>query len=108
MTGVLLQPPPKQWICPNCLEQAVTPWDTPNRFHICRALAGITAPMVPAGDRARVVAVPLEDFESASGQDHHRNGYGVPIAAVRTERPDGSNDVIVLAPTAHMRGEALV
>lgn len=104
MGAVLLQPPPKQWICPNCLERDTTPWDTINRFHKCRALAGITAPMVPAGDRSRVVAVPLEDYEA--GQDHQRNGYGRPIAAVRTERPDGSNDVLVLAPTAHMRAEA--
>ena len=100
MSAVLLQPPPKQWVCPNCLEQDVTPWDTPNRFHKCRALAGITAPMVPAGDRARVVAVEREDYVGRA--DVQVDGYGRPISAVRTEREDGSNDTLILAPTVHM------
>lgn len=98
MGAVLLSLPPVRWVCPNCPVEAVTPGNTPNRFHECRGLAGITAPMVPAGSRSRVSAVVREDYER--DEIVQRDGYGRPIMAVITERPDGSNDVAVLAPTA--------
>lgn len=101
MAAVLLTLPPVRWVCPNCLAEAVTPGDTPNRFHECRGLAGITAPMVPAGSRSRVRAVVREDFVASEIVQY--DGYGRPIMSVITERPDGSNDVAVLAPTAVLK-----
>jgi hypothetical protein len=56
------------------------------------------APLVPAGSGARVLAVEREDYvggELVAYDDNRR-----PIAAVVTERPDGSNDVMVNAPAA--------
>jgi hypothetical protein len=99
--GVVLTPPPRQWECPHCWDRAVTPWDVPNRFHDCPALAGITAPMVPAGSGARVRTVEWDDYTGNRDVQHDDNGR--PIAAVYTDRPDGSNDCIVLPSTAHGR-----
>lgn len=104
MSPVFFNPPPRQWVCPNCLEGDTTPWDTPNRFHNCRALAGITAPMVPAGSGSRVRVVEREDYVGNS--DVQYDGNGRPIMSIITDRPDGSNDCIALADTAHLRGEA--
>jgi hypothetical protein len=101
MAAVLLTLPPVRWVCPNCPVEAVTPGDTPNRFHECRGLVGITAPMVPAGSRSRVRSVVRQDY--VAGEIVQYDGYGRPIGAVVTERPDGSNDVAVLAPTAVLR-----
>jgi len=101
MAAVLLTLPPVRWVCPNCPVEAVTPGNTPNRFHECRGLAGITAPMVPAGSRSRVRSVVRQDY--VAGEIVQYDGWGRPIMSVITERPDGSNDVAVLAPTAVMR-----
>jgi hypothetical protein len=101
MAAVLLTPPPVRWVCPNCPVEAVTPGNTPNRYHECRGLAGITAPMVPAGSRSRVLSVVREDYVGSEIVQYDDNGR--PVMAVITERPDGSNDVTVLAPTAAMR-----
>lgn len=95
----LLTPPPKIWTCPNCDVSDVTPWDTPNRYHRCAGLAGILAPMVPAGSRAAVVMHEREDY--IGGEDVQYDGNGRPVMAVTTERWDGSNDTVVYAPTAH-------
>jgi len=38
-----------------------------------------------------------------AGEIVQYDGWGRPIMSVITERPDGSNDVAVLAPTAVMR-----
>lgn len=100
MAVVLLTLPPTHWVCPNCSAEESTSGDVQNRFHECRALAGITAPMVPAGDRSRVIAVEREDYVGRA--DVQRDGNGRPISAVVTERPDGSNDTLILAPTVHM------
>lgn len=102
--GVVLVPPPRQWECPHCWERDVTPWDAQNRFHDCPALAGITAPMIPAGSGARVRTVEREDYVGTEDVQYDDNGR--PIMSVITERPDGSNDTIVFAPTAHVRGDA--
>lgn len=106
MTAVLLTLPPVRWVCPNCPVEAVTPGNVPNRYHDCRALAGITAPMVPAGSGARVFTLEREDYEGR--EIVQRDGNGRPIMAVVTERPDGSNDVAVLAPTARMTAEGMM
>jgi hypothetical protein len=101
MGAVILSLPPVHWVCPNCPVEAVTAGDTPNRYHECRGLAGITAPMIPAGSLARVRAVVREDYVGAEIVQY--DGNGRPIGAVVTERPDGSNDCAVLAPTASLK-----
>lgn len=98
MSTVILKPGPRQWGCPHCPVTAVTSWDTPNRYHHCSGLAGITAPMIPAGSDARTKVVFREDYVGQEIVQY--DGYGRPVAAVVTDRPDGSNDVTVLAPTA--------
>jgi hypothetical protein len=101
----LLQPPPKRWVCANgCSATAVTPWDTPNRFHTCPRMAGLTSPLVPEGTGARVRAVEREDY--VGKEDVRMDGNGRPVMAIVTERPDGSNDCVVFAPAAHGGGES--
>jgi hypothetical protein len=98
---VLLDPPVTRWECPNCDHVDVTRVAGPHsRFHPCRGLAGLTAPMVPEGARAKVTAHEREDYIGA--EDVQLDGNGRPIMQVVTERTDGT-DVIVFAPTAHSR-----
>jgi hypothetical protein len=104
MSAVILSIPPTHWVCPNCPAEEVTSGATPNRYHECRGLAGITAPMIPAGSGARVRAVEREDY--VAGELVQWDANGRPIAAIYTDRPDGSNDCVVLAPTAQMKAKA--
>lgn len=101
--AVILKPGPKQWVCPHCSVTDVTSWDTPNRFHPCPGLAGITAPMILAGSGAMTRAVVREDYVGQEIVQYDENGR--PVMAVVTDRPDGSNDVAVLAPTARWSAE---
>jgi hypothetical protein len=99
---ILLEPPLTQWECPNCdLTQATRTPPAQIAFHSCAGLAGLNAPMVPAGTGAKVTAREREDY--IASEDVQYDGNGRPIMQIVTERPDGSNDVVVLAPTAHNR-----
>lgn len=98
MTAVLIDREPRQWECPHCPVTAVSAWDMPNRFHQCPGLAGITAPMIPAGSGAHTRALLRQDYIGREAVQY--DAWGRPVMAVITERPDGSNDVAVLAPTA--------
>lgn len=99
---VIFERPPTVWGCPNCAAVARTPWDCPNRFHVCSGLAGVLAPMVPAGVRAAVVAVEREDY--VGREDVRLDGNGRPVMSVVTTRDDGQ-DCLVFAPTAHARSD---
>lgn len=93
-----LAPPERRWECPNCTHTDVTREVAPHsRFHFCPKL-GLSAPMVPAGTRAKVEAVEREDY--IGDEDVQVNDAGRPIMAVVTTRDEG-NDVAVYAPTAH-------
>lgn len=94
--GVFLLDGEQHWECPNCTTTAVTRGE-PNRFHPCRGLNGLTAPMVPAGTRCKVEAVEREDY--IGRELVQMDGAGRPIMAVVTTRDDG-NDVAVFAATA--------
>lgn len=94
--------PPAQWECPNCDARALTPWNAPNRFHPCPGLAGLDAPMVPAGTRCKVEAVEREDY--VGGEDVRLDGDGRPVMSVVTTRDDGQ-DCAVYAPTVHVRSD---
>jgi uncharacterized protein YodC (DUF2158 family) len=99
--GLLLTPPTQLWECPSCptvhRTQGVLP---PNAapMHSCPGLKGFSAPFVPAGTKARHVAVEREDY--VNGETVRVDAEGRPIMAIRTERADGSNDCHVYAPTA--------
>jgi hypothetical protein len=94
----------RHWICPNCKAEDVTHEARPHsRYHRCLALGGLAAPMVPAGSGARVRAVEREDY---IGTEQVLLTNGRPVMAVVTDRPDGSNDTAVFAPTAQVSGSA--
>lgn len=69
-------------------------------MHSCAGLGGITVPLIEVRSHderpdGRHVLVEREDY--IGDEDAGR------IMAVRTERGDGSNDVVVFAPTAHVK-----
>jgi hypothetical protein len=94
----VLLAPEQRWVCPNCTATDVTHEAAPHsRFHACRGLRGLTAPMVPAGTRCKVVALEREDYV---GRDVvTTDGAGRPVMAVETTRDDGT-DRAVFAPCA--------
>jgi hypothetical protein len=96
----------RRWECPNCTAQEVTRNLPPNaqRFHACRGLKGLTAPMVPAGTRCKVEAV---GRQGDIGTDLvRRDGEGRPVMGIQTTRDDGT-DFAVFAPTVtvNLRGD---
>lgn len=101
MCGLLL--PAQHWECARCSVTDVTTGET-NRYHQCAGLAGVLAPLVPAGSGARIRAVEREDY--VGGEIVVTDGNGTPVMAVITERPDGSNDVMINVPTARATGGA--
>ncbi len=89
----------RRWHCPNCGLTQVTREARPHtRFHICPKLRGLTAPMLPAGTRAKVELVEREDYvgDEKVQLDPER---GRPVMAVRTTRDNGQ-DTVVFAPLA--------
>ena len=86
----------RRWSCPNCTTEDVTPATTANRFHACPGLAGLIAPLVPYGTKAKVEIHEREDYV---GQENVRLHEGRPVMNVTTTRDDGQ-DVTVFAPTA--------
>lgn len=88
------------WHCPECGKTERTPLLGPRatRMHVCPKLHGLTAPMLRAGIKARIFTREREDYvgsERVQLDDRRR-----PVMSIVTERADGSNDCIVLAPTA--------
>jgi hypothetical protein len=96
--------PEQRWACPSCDFTDVTHEAQPHtRMHACRGLAGLTAPMVPAGTRAVHRAVEREDY--INGDLVQLDGNGRPVMAIVTTRDDGE-DCTVFAPAATLRGAA--
>lgn len=94
----LLPAPEWRWECPNCDFTDVTREIEPHsRFHTCRGLAGLTAPLVPAGTRCKAVAVEREDY--IGRELVQTDGDGRPVMAVVVTRDDGE-DRTIYAPTA--------
>jgi hypothetical protein len=99
--------PPTVWVCANgCPVRDRTPGAVPNRFHSCPALGGLTSPLVAEGSQVRVRAVEREDYEGSQLVQKDTNGR--PMQSVITDRPDGSNDIVVLAPTAVWSAEGMM
>lgn len=89
----------KRWECPNCdLTDVTYQAGIHSRFHNCRGLKGLSAPMVPAGTKAKVEAMEREDW--VGKEDVQYDGEGKPIMSIVTTRDEGQ-DCAVLAPTAH-------
>ena len=65
-------------------------------FHHCRGLAGLWAPMVPAGTRAEHRVNEREDY---IGRDLPQTHQGRPLLSLTTVREDGQ-DCTIYAPTA--------
>jgi hypothetical protein len=94
--------PERRWTCPNCNFTDVTREAEPHsRFHSCSGLAGLTAPMVPEGSRAQVVANEREDY--VGQEDVRLDANGRPIMSITTQHADGHTDLVVFAPTATAR-----
>jgi hypothetical protein len=91
--------PVHHWTCPNCSLEQVTHEPRPHtRFHACPGLHGLTAPMLPAGSEARVTAVEREDYLGIEQTGRY--------SAVRTDYPDGRNDIAAFAPVATAEGRS--
>jgi hypothetical protein len=86
------------WVCSKCRMTDITREARPHtRFHPCAGMGGLAMPMVPADTRVKVTVHEREDF---IGNETVTTVAGRPIMSVTTERPDGSNDVVVYAPRA--------
>lgn len=98
MHNIPILQPRQEWVCPNCNAQSVTHEAEPHtRMHTCPGLRGLTAPMVPAGQRCEVRAVEREDY--VGKESVTLDGDGRAVMAVETVRDDG-NDIAVFAPCA--------
>lgn len=86
----------QHWTCPNCTETALTK-DSEPRFHNCRGLKGLTAPMVLEGVRCKVEAIERADYVGKAIATY--DGEGRPVCAVVTTREDGT-DLVVNADAA--------
>jgi hypothetical protein len=83
---------------PNCDFQDVTyEPEAHSRFHNCRGLKGLSAPMVPAGTKAKVEAHDRGDY--VGKELVQTDGEGRPVMSIVTTRDEGQ-DTAVLAPTA--------
>lgn len=100
---VLLSPPEHRWECPRCdLTEVTRESRAHTRFHPCRGMAGLTAPMVPAGTCCKMEARLREDY--LGGEAVTVDGEGRPVMAVEVTRDDGT-DVAVFAPMARVEAE---
>ncbi len=90
------------WYCPNCHKTDQTVEIRPHvRFHTCPKLRGLTAPMLPAGTKAKVEAVERQDYVGRELVQTDESGR--PVQSVVTTRDEGQ-DAIVFAPTATATG----
>lgn len=102
--ATILEPPIHEWICPNCGKEDQTREVRPHsRFHICPKMGMLSAPMLPKGQAAKVVAVEREDYVGT--EKVRLNAEGRPIMSIVTVRDNGQ-DAVVFAPTATGRARS--
>lgn len=95
--------PECRWECPNCNFKDITYESSPHtRFHSCRELKGLTAPMVREGTRCEIKATEREDY--VGKEMVTRDGDNRPIMNVVTTRDDGQ-DCTVFAPCVGVEPE---
>jgi hypothetical protein len=93
--------PESRWECPNCDLTDVTHESGPHtRFHNCKGLRGLSAPMVPAGMKTKVEAREREDY--VGNEKVQTDLDNRPIMSIVTTRDEGQ-DCVVLAPVAEVR-----
>lgn len=86
----------RTWVCPSC-DSAARTVDAKTPMHPCKGLAGLLAPLVPEGQRAKHTAVEREDF---IGRERVQfDAHGRPMMAVRTETEDSLSST-VFSPVA--------
>lgn len=92
--------PPVSWYCQHCTRtQTTRNPDVANVLHPC-TMTGLDTPMLREGSGSRLILVERADYigdETVTFDINRR-----PIMSAITERPDGSNDVAVYAPTARL------
>ena len=89
--------PEKRWECPSCdLQQVTRRPDVHTEFHHCAGLAGLWAPMVPAGTKAKLEVNEREDY---IGKEHVQLHEGRPVMNVVVTRDEGQ-DCTIFAPSA--------
>lgn len=97
MAVPILQAPEQRWECPSCdLQQVTRRRDVHTEFHHCGGLAGLWAPMVPAGTRAKVETNEREDY---IGKERVQLHQGRPVMNLVVTRDDGQ-DCVIFAPSA--------
>jgi hypothetical protein len=91
----------QHWYCPNCGLTEETQ-NKPNRWHPCPKLRGLSAPLAPAGTKAKVELREREDYVGSERVqlDPERKR---PVMSIVTTRDNGQ-DVIVFAATATGKG----
>ena|SRR5690348_3555616 len=90
-----------QWACPNCDREDVTFEARPHsHFNVCPGLRGLSAPMIPAGTRAKVELREREDY--VGDDEVQTDAEGRPVMSVVTTRDDGQ-DVTVFASVARAK-----
>ena len=86
--------PERRWECPNCDHTDVTREPEPHtRMHTCSGLRGLTAPMVPAGTKAKVETVERGDY--VGDEIVTTDGEGRPVMAVVTTRDEGQDCAVL-------------
>ena len=94
----------RRWYCPNCGKEDVTTEPRPHtRMHICPKMAFLTAPLLPAGTKAKVTRHEREDY--VGDEKVRLDADGRPVMSITTEREEGQ-DVVVFAPTATASGRS--
>lgn len=92
----------KRWECANQCGSTAQTGDGKTPMHPCKNMAGLMAPLVLLGTKAKVEAVERQDFIGREQVQTDANGR--PMMAVVTTRDDGQ-DCTVFAPTAHGKKE---
>ena len=97
--SVILNAPKTWWKCPSCQATDVTErTDAHSRMHSCPAFNGMTLPMEQVADPS---SKPTSRHREIEREDYIGDEVGVGrIMSISTDRPDGSNDLVVFAPTA--------
>lgn len=95
----VLTPPEQRWHCPSCGLLDVTRQVGPHtQMHPCPALAGLTVPMVPAGQRGVHRRQERQDY--VGDEQVQLDADGRPVMSVQTIHDDGREDCTVYAPLA--------
>ena len=104
MTVPILALPVHDWYCPNCgLTQQTREARPHTRYHTCPKLRFLSAPMLPAGTKAKVEVHEREDYIGKGLPRLDANGR--PLMNLETTRDDGT-DLMVFAPAATLHGSA--